>query len=94
MKHRLGRSRSLIMGGLAYRSPLGSSASRGAARKLWSAMLFVTWFTVDGARLYWHFKNPVVVDLMRDANILASLFLYGTCGVIGYTTSSLRELQS
>jgi hypothetical protein len=57
-------------------------------------MLFVTWFTVDGSYwLYWHFKNPVVVDLMRDANFFASLSLYGICGVIWLYRGSLGQLR-
>ncbi|HUQ26230.1 MAG TPA: hypothetical protein VM140_11200 [Burkholderiales bacterium] len=56
-------------------------------------MLFFTWFTVDGCYwLYWRFKNPVALDLMRDANFFASLALYGICGVLWLYRGSLREL--
>jgi hypothetical protein len=59
----------------------------------WPAMLFTTWFTVDGCYwIYWHFKNPVALELMRDANFFASLALYGICGVLWLYRGSLREL--
>jgi hypothetical protein len=56
------------------------------------ALLF-TWFTVDGCYwIYWHFKNPAALELMRDANFLASLTLYGICGALWLYRGSLREL--
>ncbi len=87
---------SLIMGGLAYLfAPWSLRVIVERRWNLWPAMLFVTWFTVDGSYwLYWHFKNPVVVDLMRDANFLASLSLYGICGVIWLYRGSLGQLRS
>ncbi len=61
----------------------------------WPAMLFVTWFSVDGCyALYWHFKNPVALELMREANFPASLSLYGICGVLWMYQGSLRTLYS
>ncbi len=56
-------------------------------------MLFYTWFTVDGCYwIYWHFKNPVALELMRDANFPASLSLYVMCGLVWYYQGSLQEL--
>ncbi len=56
-------------------------------------MLFFTWFTVDGCYwLYWRTKDPVALEMMRDANFLASLTLYGICGVLWLYRGSLREL--
>ena len=56
-------------------------------------MLFFTWFTVDGCYwLYWRAKDPVALELMRDANFFASLALYGICGVLWLYRGSLREL--
>ena len=56
-------------------------------------MLLFTWFTVDGCYwLYWRWKNPVALELMRDANFFASLALYGICGVLWLYRGSLREL--
>ena len=44
--------------------------------KNWPAMLFATWFTVDGSYwLYWRFMNPAALDL-RDVYFPASLSLY------------------
>lgn len=85
---------SLIMAILAYLSAPWSLRVIVERRwRLWPAMLCVTWFTVDGSYwLYWHFKNPVALDLMREANFLASLTLYGMCGVIWLYRGSLRQL--
>jgi hypothetical protein len=59
----------------------------------WPLMLFLTWFTVDGCyAIYWTFRNPVALAQMRDANFLASLSLYGMCGVIWLYRGSLREM--
>ena len=53
-------------------------------------MLFLTWFTVDGCySIYWYFKDPVALELMRDVNLLASLVLYGTCGLLWYYKGNL-----
>ena len=58
----------------------------------WPSMLFWTWFTVDGCYwLYWHFKNPVAFELMREANAPASLSLYWMCGLVWYYRGTLRE---
>ena len=58
-------------------------------------MLFFTWFTVDGCyAISWYFKNPVALALMRDANFLASLSLYGICGVGWFYQGTLRQLYS
>jgi hypothetical protein len=57
--------------------------------------LFATWFTVDGCYwIYWHFRNPAGLEAMRSANFLASLALYGCCGVGWLYRGSLRELVS
>jgi len=61
----------------------------------WPLMLFFTWFTVDGCyAIYWHFKNPVALEFMRDANFFASLSLYGICGVLWLYQGSLKEVFS
>lgn len=63
--------------------------------RLWPAMLFVTWFSVDGCyAIYWYFKNPVALEMMRDANFLASLSLYVTCGIIWMYQGSIRQMFS
>ena len=59
----------------------------------WPVMLFLTWFTVDGCyALYWHFVNPLALALMREVNFLASLCLYGMCGLLWLYEGSLSEL--
>jgi hypothetical protein len=48
---------------------------------------------VDGCYwLYWHFKNPVALELMREANAPASLSLYWMCGLVWYYRGTLREM--
>jgi uncharacterized membrane protein len=60
----------------------------------WPAMLFITWLSVDGCyALYWHFRNPAVLDQMRSANFPASLSLYALCGVVWLYRGSLREMM-
>ena len=63
--------------------------------RYWPAMLLATWFSVDGCyAIYWYFKDPSVLALMRDVNFPASLGLYGICGVIWLYRGSLREFFS
>jgi len=85
---------SLIMATLTYLTAPWSL--RVIVERRWRhfpAMLFATWFTVDGCYwLYWHFKNPVALELMREANFFASLSLYGICGVLWLYRGSLRQL--
>jgi hypothetical protein len=87
---------SLIMAVLAYLcAPWSLRVIVERRWRHWPAMLFLTWFTVDGSYwLYWHFKNPVALEHMRDANFLASLSLYGICGLIWFYRGSLRQMYS
>ena len=87
---------SLIMAILAYlAAPWSLRVVVERKWRFWPAMLLATWFTVDGSYwLYWHFKNPVVLEFMRDANFLASLVLYGICGVLWLYRGSLRQLHA
>lgn len=84
---------SLIMGLLAYL--MAPWSLRVIVERQWKyvpLMLFYTWFTVDGCYwLYWRYKNPVALEQMRDANFLASLSLYGMCGLIWYFKGSLKQ---
>ncbi|HZE59081.1 MAG TPA: hypothetical protein VE085_00825 [Burkholderiales bacterium] len=84
---------SLIMALLAYlTAPWSLHVVVERQWRWWPAMLFATWFTVDGSYwIYWHFKNPVALDLMREANFPASLSLYAMCGLVWYYRGSLRE---
>jgi len=55
-------------------------------------MLLFTWFTVDGVySLYWHFKAPDVLALMRYDNFITSLPLYGICGLFWLYQGSLSQ---
>lgn len=85
---------SLIMAGFAYLSaPWSLRVILERRWKLWPAMLLTTWWTVDGCyALYWYFKNPVALALMRDANAPASLALYGMCGLVWLYRGSLNEM--
>ena len=87
---------SLIMAILAYlTAPWSLRVIVERRWALWPAMLLATWFSVDGSYwLYWHFKNPVALDLMRDANFLASLSLYFICGLVWFYHGSLGQLFS
>lgn len=61
----------------------------------WPLMLLVTWFGVDGCYwLYWSWRNPVALELMREANAPASLSLYWMCGLVWYYQGSLRQMQA
>ncbi len=85
---------SLIMALLAYlTAPWSMRVLIERRWRLWPWMLFFTWFTVDGCyAIYWHFKDPVALKLMRAANFPASLSLYWICGLGWYFRGSFREL--
>jgi hypothetical protein len=86
---------SFIMGLLAYlTAPWSLRVLMERRWKHWPAMLAATWFTVDGCyAIYWYFKNPLALALMRDANFPASLSLYGMCGVVWLYRGSLTALR-
>lgn len=75
---------SLIMAGFSYLTAAWSL--KVLVKREWKSfplMLFFTWWTVDGCyALYWHFKNPAALELMRGANWPASLALYWACGLV------------
>ena len=85
---------SLIMALLAYLTAPWSMRMLLERRwQQWPAMLFATWFTVDGCYwIYWHFKDPVALETMRSANFPASLSLYGMCGLVWLYRGTLRQL--
>ncbi len=57
--------------------------------------LFFTWLSVDGCyAIYWHFKDPFVLETMRSANAPISLVLYCLCGLFWLYRGSLRELYT
>ena len=87
---------SLIMATLAYlAAPWSLRVIVERRWRLWPAMLIATWFTVDGSFwMYWRFRNPAILELMREANVPVALAAYGICGVIWFYRGSLRELWS
>ncbi len=87
---------SVIMALLAYLTAPWSLRVLLARRwRLLPLALLATWFTVDGGyALYWHFKSPAALALMRAWNFPASLALYGLCGVSWFYRGSLAELAS
>lgn len=84
---------SLIMAGFSYLTAAWSL--KVLVKREWRKfplMLLFTWWTVDGCyALYWYFKNPVALELMREANWPASLALYWACGVVWLLPEIWRE---
>jgi hypothetical protein len=85
---------SLIMASIAYLTAPWSMRVMVERRwKFWPLMLFLTWFGVDGCYwLYWSWRNPVALEMMREANAPASLSLYWMCGLVWYFGGTAREL--
>jgi hypothetical protein len=87
---------SFIMAIFAYlTAPWSMRALIERKWRLWPLMFLFTWFTVDGCyAIYWHFKNPVVLEPMRSVTFPASLSLYGMCGILWLYRGNLRQLVS
>lgn len=87
---------SLIMAGFSYLTAAWSL--KVLVKRDWKnfpLMLFFTWWTVDGCyALYWHFQNPVALELMREANWPASLSLYWACGLVWSAPDLLAKPKS
>lgn len=83
----------MIMAILAYMAAPWSL--RVFLERRWRLMpvaLFLTWFTVDGCYwIYWHYKDPEALALMRSANFPVSPSLYGFCAVGWLYRGTLRE---
>src|SRR5579859_5362379 len=86
---------SLVMAGCAYlTAPWSMRCLLERRLRLLPAALFAAWFSIDGNYwLYWHFRDPSVLPLMREANFLASLCLYAICGLVWLYRGSLAELR-
>jgi hypothetical protein len=55
--------------------------------------LALAWFGVDGCySIYWHYTNPVALDMMRWANAPASLALFCAVGLLWMPRMSLRDM--
>ena len=87
---------SFIMALLAYlTAPWSLHVLLKRRWKLLPLALVATWFTVDGCyALYWNWRDPQVLALMRAWNFPASLALYGLCGILWLYRGSLRELMA
>lgn len=87
---------SLIMAAFAYLTASWSMHTMVERRwRQWPLMLFFTWWSVDGCyALYWFFKDPVALEMMRSANAPASLSLYWMCGLVWYYRGPLPVLSS
>lgn len=84
---------SFIMAGLSYLSASWSMHVMVERRwKQWPLMVLMTWLTVDGCYwIYWSWKNPVALELMRSVNATASLALYWMCGLVWFYRGTLKE---
>ena len=87
---------SIIMPLITYvTAPCGVSVLVNRRWAYLPVALFFAWFSVDGSyAMYWHFRDPVVLDHMRSANAPISALLYGLCGVFWLYRGSLRELAA
>ena len=57
------------------------------------ASLFLVWFGADGCYyLYWSWVNPWALEMMREANLLASVCLFLLCGYLWKPRGSLRGM--
>jgi hypothetical protein len=85
---------SLIMAALAYlTAPWSMRVMVQRQWRRWPLMLFLTWFGVDGCYwLYWSWKNPAALELMREADAPASLSLYWMCGLVWYYRGTFKEM--
>jgi hypothetical protein len=85
---------SILMAMLAYLTAPWSMRTMIERRwRDWPQILFLTWLTVDGGyALYWHFRDPAALAMMRDVNFPASLSLYWICGLLWLPRGSLAEI--
>jgi hypothetical protein len=83
-----------VMGVPTYLSaPFGV---RAVLERRWARLplaLVLAWVSVDGVYWgYWHFKDPVVLGLMRGANFAVSFWVYWLCGCAWAYRGSLTDL--
>lgn len=87
---------SFIMAGFTYLTAAWSL--QVVLRRQWRNIpmaLAATWWAVDGCyALYWYFRNPEALAMMRDANWPASLALYWACAVVWSLPDIVREFRS
>ena len=62
--------------------------------RLLPLVLLSFWIGVDGIyTLYWGWKDPLVLELLRAENFKASWPLYALCGMAWFYRGSLADLQ-
>lgn len=87
---------SFIMAGFTYLTAAWSL--QVVFRRQWGKLplaLGATWWAVDGCyALYWYFRNPEALAMMRDANWTASLALYWACAVVWSLPDFVCEFRS
>jgi hypothetical protein len=84
---------SIIMAAIAYvAAPWCARAVIQRKWALWSGVLIMCWFGVDGSYVLWH--NLVGNQAYRAANFPASMSLFWLCGFIWLPRGSLREIIS
>ena len=84
---------SLIMASLAYiTAPCSLRVLLEGRWKQFSQALFWTWLSVDGTyAVYWHLVDPAAL-ILRPANAVASLALYGMCGLVWLHRGTFGQL--
>jgi len=85
---------SFIMALMTYlTAPWSMRVLIGRRWRWWPLMLLLTWASVDGGyALYWHYRDPAALAMMREVNFPASLSLYWICGLLWLPQASLREI--
>jgi hypothetical protein len=85
---------SILMAVLTYLTAPWSMRVLLERRYRWFPLAaFWTWLSVDGVYWAWNSGLPDISG-WRDANFLASLSLYGICGMIWIYNGSLHEMAS
>lgn len=84
---------SFIMAGFTYfTAPCSLRTFLERRLKRFPQALFWTWFSVDGTyAIYWHFVDPDAL-IFRPANAMASLALYGMCGLVWLHRGTIWQL--
>ena len=82
----------LMAGGTYLTAPWSLHVLLERRWRLLPMAALAAWVSVDGAyALYWWWRAPPVLALMRDVNFPASLALYAICGLLWFYRGSLRE---
>ena len=84
---------SFIMAGFTYfTAPCSLRVLLERRWKQFLQALFWTWLSVDGTyTIYWHFVDPAAL-VLRPANAMPSLALYGMCGLVWLNRGTVRQL--